>query len=199
MRKFSYAEKWRTYMDILTEKLRYWKFFSAIKKQKFSLKEKNICDVWCWYNCSFLTYLSNKESTLWLYWVDLTVNSNIYKKLHFASANLEKDIIGFEDEKFDIITSFAVIEHLNNPHHYLQEIKRILKKWWLLFLTTPSLYAKPVLETFAKLWISTKEEIYDHKIYYTKKTLDNLIKKYFSHHKVSYFQFGMNIFLIAKK
>lgn len=47
----------------------------------------------------------------------------------------------FEDNFFDIITAFDVIEHLTSPYNVLKEIKRILNKNGKLILTTPNINA----------------------------------------------------------
>ena len=43
----------------------------------------------------------------------------------------------FEDEKFDIVTCWAVIEHVRQPQVALQELIRVLRKGGYLFLDTP--------------------------------------------------------------
>lgn len=199
MRNFSYEQKWKTYMDIFIAKLRYGRITRELSNNGVVLEHKKICDVGCWYNANFLTYMWNKERTLSLSGVDIDVNPKIKHKIWLSLANLETDRFDFNDETFDIVTSLAVIEHLNNPHNYLREITRVLKKWGIFLMTTPSVYAKPVLETFARIGISTKEEVFDHKIYYTKSSLHKLISRYFKNFKIKYFQLWMNIILIAKK
>jgi len=46
----------------------------------------------------------------------------------------------FEDDKFDFICSLGVIEHFNDPMPLLAEMKRVLKKNGVLYLTTPNKY-----------------------------------------------------------
>lgn len=96
----------------------------------------------------------------------------------------------------------AVLEHLNYPLDMLKQIARVLKPNGVLILTVPSHLAKPVLEFLAyKLKIVSEAEIRDHKAYYDKKDLQNLIVQvpnlHLNTHK--YFQFGMNNFAIIHK
>jgi len=46
--------------------------------------------------------------------------------------NLETQNLPFPNDSFDIVTSLSVIEHLWNTEHYLEEIRRISKKYILL-------------------------------------------------------------------
>ena len=108
----------------------------------------------------------------------------------------------FENEGFDVVTMLAVIEHLSYPIEMLKEIERVLKPSGILLLTAPSHLAKPVLEFLSyRLHIIDEREIRDHKRYYNKRdffeTFSHLDKLEILSH--SYFQCGMNNFLIAKK
>lgn len=108
----------------------------------------------------------------------------------------------FENESFEVITMLAVLEHLNYPLEMLKQIARVLKPNGVLILTVPSHLAKPVLEFLAyKLKIVSEAEIRDHKAYYDKKDLQNLIAQVPSLHLNThkYFQFGMNNFAIVSK
>ena len=47
--------------------------------------------------------------------------------------------INFDKEFFDIITSFEVIEHINNPLEEIQSIYNILRDDGIFYLTTPNI------------------------------------------------------------
>ncbi|EKD66188.1 MAG: methyltransferase type 11 [uncultured bacterium (gcode 4)] len=198
MRNFSFEKNSSTFFDKLIAKLRYKKVFNLLKKHWINLNWKTICDIGCWYNANLLNYLKENYSDLSLYWVDLDINKKL-SYINFVKANIEKDILNIKNESIDILFTLAVIEHLSNPKLYLLEIKRILKPWWILVMTTPSIYWKPILEFLAYSWIWTKEEILDHKIYYNKNSLKYLVLKYFEDINIKYFQFWLNIILLAKK
>lgn len=108
----------------------------------------------------------------------------------------------FANESFDVVCLLAVLEHLSYPLDMLYEIARVLKPNGALVLTVPSHLAKPVLEFLSyKLKIVSEEEIRDHKRYYNKQDLLELIAAVPSLHlqKHKYFQCKMNNFAIIKK
>ena len=46
--------------------------------------------------------------------------------------------LGFDDETFDVVTSFQVIEHVRDSSKFLLEIKRVLKKTGIALISTPN-------------------------------------------------------------
>ena len=45
-----------------------------------------------------------------------------------------EDILPFEDESFDLATSFFVLEHIEDIDSLFKEIYRILKSWWIFII-----------------------------------------------------------------
>ena len=65
------------------------------------------------------------------YFVDLfNFNKNIFSELHNGKTN-------FDNEKFDIIISLQVLEHVKNFDEYYDEVTRLLKKNGKLILIFP--------------------------------------------------------------
>lgn len=54
-------------------------------------------------------------------------------------ADFEFDHFQFNDETFEIVVSFEVIEHLRNPDNYLTEVHRIMKKGGLFLMSCPNI------------------------------------------------------------
>jgi len=107
----------------------------------------------------------------------------------------------YDNETFDVVTMMAVLEHVSRPKAVIVEIFRILKPGGRLVLTVPSNAAKPVLEFLAfRLGIVSAAEIRDHKCYYNKELLRQLLADtglvMEAHH---YFQLGMNNFVVCGK
>jgi SAM-dependent methyltransferase len=78
----------------------------------------------------------------------------------------------FPQNEFDVITSFEVIEHINNPLEELSNINLFLRKGGLFYCTTPN---------FNSLLRYNLKEDYnvigypEHLSYYTRKTLNKLL------------------------
>ncbi len=60
-----------------------------------------------------------------------------YRSVDFRQMNIPP-IPEFEDNSFDRIISFQVIEHIKDDRLYLQEIKRILRPGGIALVTTPN-------------------------------------------------------------
>ncbi len=163
--------------------------------------DKIVADTGCGYDFQFLRAIAPKIQK-W-YAVDLSLNhENIPDNIEIVESDLNERI-WLDNNSLDIVTSMAILEHLNIPEQYLKEVYRILKPQGTLIMTVPSIYAKPVLEFLAyKLWVISEEEILDHKEYYDRSKLKDILKKAgFSAKNIkhSYFQFGMNNFVIVTK
>lgn len=83
------------------------------------------------------------------------------------------------NKTFDTIVALAVIEHLPVAEVYaiFDTFKTKLRPQGLIFLTTPSPLAKPVLECMAAINLLDKANIAEHKHYWTKKEIFELGKK----------------------
>ena len=62
----------------------------------------------------------------------------VYTSLDIEDLDFEKDKFSFENNRFDLVISLAVLEHLKNPDIFLDEIRRVLKDKSYLFLSTPN-------------------------------------------------------------
>ena len=80
----------------------------------------------------------------------------------------------YEPEAFDVVTSFEVIEHINNPVEEVRHIHQVLRKGGLFYVTTPNFNA---IERFILKDKYNVIQYPEHLSYYTKKTLDYLLSK----------------------
>ncbi len=79
----------------------------------------------------------------------------------------------YNPESFDIITSFEVLEHINNPLEEIDNFSKILRIGGLVYLTTPN------FNSFLRYKLKEKYDVItypEHLSYYTHKTLNNLFK-----------------------
>lgn len=189
----SFGERRETIFDKIIAFLRFRKVIRKIPRGAIVL------DVGCGYHGELLRRLGSIVGKG--YGVDISVSGegglgNIHLIRHDLSMPLP-----FKNDFFDRVISLANLEHLENADTLFEEMYRVLKPGGILLLTTPTIYSKPVLEFLAyRLHMISEEEICDHKHYFLKKELTDLCRKYgFRNWRHSYFQFGMNSFLRAKK
>jgi len=83
------------------------------------------------------------------------------------------DDIDFGELNLDIITSFEVIEHLNNPQKHIQKISELLRKGGLLYITTPNFNSLNSRILKDKWNVIAYPE---HLCYYNQKSLNELLK-----------------------
>ncbi len=85
-----------------------------------------------------------------------------------------------EDASFDLITSSEVIEHLENPRHFVRELARITKPQGFIVITTPNLESYTSLISF---WIRGYHSAFGGKAYPAHITavgsfdLQNIVKE----------------------
>lgn len=116
----------------------HWQLFAKKDIEKEKLKWLKILEIWVWPNGLIFT-LKNKYIDNNYYWLDLSESVlDKMKKIwiNWVKSNLWEEKAPFEDNFFDIIIFNEVIEHIFDCQNALNEIYRILKKWWKLFITT---------------------------------------------------------------
>jgi ubiquinone/menaquinone biosynthesis C-methylase UbiE len=162
-------------------------------------QNSTILDVGCGRSAAFLKTIAPKIKQG--YGVDFKVEEFQSRNLKTVRFMFDR-ALPFEDESFDVVTMLAVLEHIEHEHAILKEIHRVLKPNGKLVLTVPSIWAQPVLEFLAfRLKIVDEAEIRDHKRYYDRQHLKNVLIKSlpFQQFRHQYFQFWMNNFCTVIK
>jgi len=191
-RKISHFQEKEPFLEKFLQLLRFRKIFPYVSKKS------KVLDIGCGYNGALLSLVSSRISEGM--GIDISVSKNIIanniKLISQRNAKLPKNY-------FDLVTCLAVVEHLENPRILLTKAFDALKKKGKLILTTPTPIAKPILEFLAfKLKIISKQEIEDHKKYYNKMKLKDLLISCGFKRKgieIKSFVFGLNTFAVAKK
>ncbi len=89
-------------------------------------------------------------------------------KIKFLEGNTSK--IPLEDCSIDVVTSFETIEHHNEHHEMMLEIKRVLKPNGILIISSPD-------KLYYSDYRNYKNEFHKKELY--KDEFNNLIEKYF--------------------
>ena len=101
----------------------------------------------------------------------------------------------------DRVFLLAVLEHLDKNSAVVEESVRVLKGGGQIIITTPAPMAKPVLEFLSyKLYLISEESIREHKHYYNKQELIELLRR---NHCIcemyKRFQLGFNQIVVGRK
>lgn len=192
MRKTSHFQKKEPLLERFLQLLRFHVIFPFINK------DTKVLDLGCGYKGTLLNILSPNISEG--IGVDVSVTkSKIAKNVKL----IDQKGVKLPKDYFDLITCLAVVEHLEKPEKLLTTAYKSLNKNGKMIITTPSPIAKPILEFMAfKLGVISKQEIKDHKKYYNKKKLLELLMSCGFKRKnieIKNFSFGLNTLVICSK
>ncbi len=202
-KKLNWRHGWRCFLTMIRLRLsleglvrnfRYHKVVGLVKVGA------TILDIGAGPHLSFLKLVSKKIKRGLA--VDKKVVPRRIGNLEIFSANLDdKPVLPFADSSVDQVFLLAVLEHLYKPTEVLEEAKRVLITGGELIFTTPSTSSEPVLKFLAfRLKLIQPEEILDHKHYFSKVELIDLLTKLgFKDIKHRYFEMGFNHFVVCKK
>lgn len=195
MRKSSFGQNNETIFEHLIKWIRFKRIINHLPRGC------RLVDLGCGYHGEFLCTVANLIQDGVGY--DLSVNnSQLPDRISLKVADVSTKIPE-KNQSADIITAMAVIEHFNHPIKIIKETNRILKPNGKLIITTPSPRAKFILELLAfRLKIIRQAEVADHKQYFDRKSLEQLlIKGGFMKQKIRIdsFEFGLNLYAEAVK
>lgn len=183
---------------ILEWLLRQIRFFAV---RPFVKENSIVLDLGCGYDGEFLRSISSKIKSGVGY--DLSVKKyKVAKNINLFSKRIDEKL-SLPNNRFDLITSLAVFEHLGKAQDVLDKSYKSLSEGGVLAITTPTPKAKIILEILSfKLKLISRREISDHKHYYSKKEIRTmLMKSGFKTNKIkiSHFMLGFNTLVVATK
>jgi 2-polyprenyl-3-methyl-5-hydroxy-6-metoxy-1,4-benzoquinol methylase len=133
-------------------------------------KGKRVLDYGCGSGYGALILSKEAETVIA---IDINKDAIEFAKSKYSRSNLVyKDVSELTDEKFDLITSFQVIEHVDNVENYMGMLRSLLKPSGYLLLSTPDRKNR-LFKYIQKPW-----NIY-HKREYSKETIRRQLIKYF--------------------
>jgi len=193
MRKISHMQGREAFLERFLSEMR---FRQAIKYIKYG---QVVADLGCGFHGNFLRRVEGKIKLGIGYDVSVS-NSSLPKNITLKKIDLNKNIV-IKKNYFDLVIALAVLEHIDNPEHFLKQIKLMLKKGGKVIITTPHKKGKNILEFISfKLGLVSRQEIMDHKNYFDETSLKNVFKKAgLIKIKIDTFELGLNLITSAKK
>jgi len=168
----------KNYFDSVSQKgIFAFKKYKRLLEKEIVLKNLTILDLGCAQG-NFIAQVSKKNKC---YGIDISKYAiNKCKKKfpkirkNFEVLDLNKNALGNPNLKFDLITMFDVIEHLDNYIYLKEIIENNLKSGGFLVITTPN--ANSILR-FWRRSIFTGEMDTTHKHLFTPYTLDFFLRR----------------------
>jgi 2-polyprenyl-3-methyl-5-hydroxy-6-metoxy-1,4-benzoquinol methylase len=159
-----------------------------------SIKKSRILDVGCGYG-NYTRFFSINENSV----TGLDIQDIRVKKFrpYFKFVKYNGKIFPFQKETFDVITSFDVIEHVQDDMLFIKEIKRVLKPKGKILIATPNRQrlVNHILAILGKhptypILGKTKEVIHFRE-YTDTELLSLFLKQEFNHLWIDHFWFGL--------
>lgn len=131
-------------------------------------KKAKILDVGCGVG-TFLQQVHYLRPDLQLYGVDVSSDpaQQLSKQITFHKAS--EDALPFKDNIFDLVISQHVLEHVHNPHKFIEEFRRVSKNY--IIISTPN-YKKTKLWDKYNFWSDPT-----HIRPYSKRALERLFQQ----------------------
>ena len=122
-----------------------------------------------------------------VYTIDIEnyLTPEIKNKVTFNAADLSFDILPFDDGFFDFIVSIQVIEHVENPWHFIREVSRVLKvdsNLIISFPTSKDIFSRLKFLKEGNVYSFTKKN--NHYSFFTQAVQDKLFAGFKVHKEV---------------
>lgn len=141
------------------------------------IKDKEVLDFWAWdirdrFLHKFLT--ENSRSVTWVELMDFKIENMRKHGYDIIQWDAENVDLG---RKFDVIVAWDLIEHLNNPWLFIENVKRHLKDDGYFIFNTPNIYSFNLLLRWLILWWNVAQ-FPEHVIWYNEDLLRELLSRY---------------------
>lgn len=128
--------------------------------------------------CAFGDLLSLLDKSNYkTYGIDISEYALKQAKKNTSAQLIQGDlnkILPYKSNYFDSVFAFDIIEHVDSPYKFLQEIQRILKKNGIVFIQTPNINS--IFEKITKdKWFGYSDETHLH--LFSRKSLKFLLKQ----------------------
>ncbi len=125
--------------------------------------------------CSYGFFMDVAKKSGWdVYGCELSKKQYEFAaKNHANICNKQVQECGFQDNFFDVVTLYDVLEHVTSPSNFLRDVRQVLKPGGTLVITTPDL-ASPSAKVMGRFWINFARM---HLYYFTPETVSKLLGK----------------------
>ncbi|RNM13791.1 class I SAM-dependent methyltransferase [Nocardioides pocheonensis] len=180
-----------------------WLSKRQIEKVVGSVKGKDVADVGCGYDATFMRRVMSEVGSATLIDVSLAPDLRQYEGTRVIEGLLPDAMDEIADSSLDVVLCMSVVEHLWEPDRTIAQMHRVLRPGGVCAINVPSWRGKRALEFSAfRLGLSPAEEMDDHKMYYDPRDLWPLmVRAGFQPHAIRCFRhkFGLNTFAVATK
>lgn len=184
-------QKW----NVIDRFLSYWRTRFI---DKYIGADSIVADIGCGQEGSFLLSIAHKIKRGYGY------DFNLKEESSKGNITLLNTDFLDDSKQYNIVLLIATLEHLPYPqevHILLTEVYSRLQSGGYFILTTPDKRSQGLLEFLSyKMHLLNEEEIRDHKHYFDKGELENLMVLHgFREISHKYFQLGLNNLVICRK
>jgi len=156
--------------------IRIFRFFRAFKIFTLSSSAKEILDIGS--GRGFMLYFLKKYYKYnKCIGTQISKNALIYSREKLELEIYDKDLLdlSIEEESFDIITAFHVLEHVPKPEEYIEKTLKLLKSGGKVVIEVPN-FNSWTRKLTNKYWLSL--DLCYHIYFFTPETLLSLLKKH---------------------
>ncbi|NCC70615.1 class I SAM-dependent methyltransferase [bacterium] len=180
LQKYYMSENYISHSDtkkgIINKAYHFFRNYNLSRKYKYisqNIQKGNILDIGC-ATAAFLKYCKNKNWNV----SGIEPNENardFAKKNNGIEVKSETELKNFENNFFDVITLWHVLEHVDDLNFYFSEIKRIIKKNGTVFIAVPNHLSFDAFK-YKNYWAAW--DVPRHLYHFTQESMNNLSKKY---------------------
>jgi SAM-dependent methyltransferase len=178
-----------------------WLSRRQIERSAGSLAGKDVADIGCGYDATFMRHVLADVGSATLLDLALAPDLMSHRKVTAIEGALPEALDALPDRSLDVVLCMSVIEHLWDPDRTLAHFHRVLRPGGVCLVNVPSWRGKAALEFSAfRLGLSPAEEMDDHKMYYDPRDLWPLmVRAGFAPHAITCFRhkFRLNTFAVA--
>jgi SAM-dependent methyltransferase len=178
-----------------------WLSRRRIERSAGSLAGKDVADVGCGYQATFMRQVLSDVRSATLLDLSLAEDLRQHPKVRAIEGRLPEALEQLPDQSMDVVLCMSVIEHLWEPQQTMNHLRRVLRPGGVCLVNVPSWRGKRALEFSAfELGLSPAEEMDDHKMYYDPRDLWPLmVRAGFAPHAIRCFRhkFTLNTFGIG--